>query len=84
MTYLKKLSTFESLLLYSAKIYPEMRISHPLHLLVFTMAILIAGQQSAAQKAGRAGRLAVSKMEKWVSPVGKELSRSDLSLILEG
>lgn len=48
-----------------------MRISHPLHLLVFTMAILIAGQQSAAQKAGRAGRLAVSKMEKWVSPVGE-------------
>ncbi len=48
-----------------------MRISHPLHLLVFTMAILIAGQQSAAQKAGRTGRLAVSKMEKWVSPVGE-------------
>lgn len=46
-----------------------MRISYLLHLLAFTMMILIPGQQSAGQKAGRSGRVAVSKMEKWVSPV---------------
>ncbi|HMT68315.1 MAG TPA: hypothetical protein PKE28_12025, partial [Bacteroidales bacterium] len=33
------------------------------------MMILIPGQQSAGQKASRAERVAVSKMEKWVSPL---------------
>jgi len=48
-----------------------MRISHPLHLLVFTIVMLVPFQPSAGQKAGRAGRLAVSRMERWVSPVAK-------------
>ena len=46
-----------------------MRISHPIYLLVFTLTIMASGQPSAGQKSGRAGRLAASKMERWVSPV---------------
>lgn len=46
-----------------------MRIAYLLHFLTFIMMILIPGQQSAGQKASRAERVAVSKMEKWVSPL---------------
>ena len=46
-----------------------MRISHPLHLLLFTILFLASGQQSPGQKATRAERLAASRLEKWESPV---------------
>ncbi|MHC1732307.1 MAG: xanthan lyase [Bacteroidales bacterium] len=46
-----------------------MRISHPLHFLLFTMLITLTVQPSAGQKPGRAERIAVSRMEKWISPV---------------
>jgi hypothetical protein len=69
MTYFKNLSIFETLLLLFSKIYPEMRISHPFHLLLFTMLVALTVQPSAGQKPGRVERLAVSRMEKWISPV---------------
>ncbi|MDM8001343.1 MAG: hypothetical protein QUS66_00305 [Bacteroidota bacterium] len=46
-----------------------MRISHPLHLLLFTILFLASGHQSYGQKAARTERLAVSRLEKWESPV---------------
>ena len=46
-----------------------MRISHPFHLLLFTMLVALTVQPSAGQKPGRVERLAVSRMEKWISPV---------------
>jgi hypothetical protein len=46
-----------------------MRISHPLHLLLFIILFLASGQSSPGQKTGRIERLATSRMEKWESPV---------------
>jgi len=46
-----------------------MRISHPLHLLLFIILFLVSGQPSPGQKAGRTERLALSRLEKWESPV---------------
>ncbi len=45
-----------------------MRILHPLHLLLFTMLLTLFVQPSAGQKPGRSERMAVSRMEKWISP----------------
>ncbi len=46
-----------------------MRISHPFHLLLFIALVTLTARPSAAQKAGRAERLAASRMEKWITPV---------------
>ncbi len=46
-----------------------MRISHPLHLLLFIILFLASGQPSPGQKAGRTERIAASRLGKWESPV---------------
>jgi len=46
-----------------------MRISHPLHLLVFIILLVSSAEPSAGQKGGRAGRIAESKLRNWISPV---------------
>lgn len=48
-----------------------MRVSHPLHFLLFAMVILISGQPVSGQKPGKAERAADKRLEKWVSPVPK-------------
>ena len=46
-----------------------MRISHPIHLLLFMILAVTAGQPVAGQKAGRVARMAESRLRHWVSPV---------------
>lgn len=46
-----------------------MRISHPIHLLLFILLLVTAGQTVAGQKAGRANRIAESRLRNWVNPL---------------
>lgn len=57
-----------------------MRISHPLHLLLFVIVSFSVVLPSAGQKAGRAERLAGSKIKSWVSPVSDWIFPDELKI----
>lgn len=70
MTYLKNF-LFLNHICYIQKNIIAMRISHPIHFLLFTLIILALPQVVAGQKADRVERKAVSNLKNWVSPVSE-------------
>ncbi len=68
-----------NLIYYVQKNHFIMRVSHPLHLILLIL-VLTLTQTVSGQKAGRAERVAASKLKGWVSPVPEWYLSGDLKI----